>query len=101
MTIKDVLKQLVKPYEIEDETIEATCFMNDLEPNSEVQDKKQIVKIAIELLLQEFPLTGIGEGGVSLSYSVEAVKERIYFLCRKNGLSASLFIKPKATITRL
>lgn len=101
MIIKEVIRQLVKPYELEDETIDALCFMNDLDANSEVEDKAKVVRIAIELMLQQYPLTGVNEGGVSLSYDREAVKEKVFYLCNKYGLSTSLFIKPKAVITRL
>lgn len=101
MTIKEVIRQLVKPYELEDATISAICFMNDLDDKEEVEDKVKVVRVAIELMLQQYPLTGVNEGGVNLSYDKEAVKEKVFYLCSKYGLSTSLFIKPKATITRL
>lgn len=101
MTNKEVIRQLVKPYEVEDEAIEAICFMNDIEAESEVENKKETARVAIELILQMYPLTGVGEGGVNFSYSVEGVREKVYSICRKFGLSTSLFFKPKATITRL
>ena len=101
MKVRDVLRGLLIPYEVEDEAIDSICFMNDVDADSDVENKKQIGKLAVELLLQMYPLTGVGEGGVSLSYSVEGVRNKVYFLCRKFGLSPSLFLEPKAKITRL
>lgn len=101
MTNKEVIRQLVKPYEVEDEAIEAICFMNDINAESEVENKKETARVAIELILQMYPLVGVGEGGVNFSYSVEGVRDKVYSLCSKFGLSTSLFFKPKAIITRL
>lgn len=101
MIIKEVIRQLVKPYEVDDEAIEVICFMNDLDANSEVEDKVKVARTAIELMLQQYPLNGVNEGGISFSYDTEAVKEKVFTLCNKYGLSTSLFFKPKARITRL
>ena len=93
----EVVRHMVKPHEVEDKTIEVAMYLNDATDST---DNKILAKVAIELLVQMLPLSSVSEGGVSLSYDT-SVKDRIYFLCNKYGFSASYFLKPKATITRL
>lgn len=62
------------------------CLKYGIEPAGSITDEKAIAVIEVEILSQMLKLSGVSEGGVSHSYSIDGIKDQIKSICLNNGL---------------
>lgn len=89
MRVSDAITAQLYPYEVDMLLIEKACVDNEMTPAEEyyVEMKQSVAKTAIAILRNLIVLQSESNGGYSLSYNVEALKERIYRLAKDNGLA--------------
>lgn len=92
MTNLEAVKSVLYPYDVDENLIAKTMIDNNL-LEDEIYGKEQkfdVAKIAIEILLQLVVLSSESNNGYSLSYSIEGLQQRIVSLAKENNLSDML-----------
>lgn len=89
MRVSDAITAQLYPYEVDMLLIEKACIDNEMTAAEEYfADMKQgVAKATITILRHLTVLQSESNGGYSLSYDTEALKERIYNLAKDNGLT--------------
>ncbi|MBO5217528.1 MAG: hypothetical protein J6B41_07285 [Alistipes sp.] len=89
MRVSDAITAQLYPYEVDMLLIEKACIDNEMTAAEEYfADMKQgVAKATITVLRHLIVLQSESNGGYSLSYDIEALKERIYNLAKDNGLT--------------
>lgn len=85
MTNADAITALLYPYDVETTLIEKVCIDEGISSQGEY-DKiagGNIAKATIAVLQQLMVLASESNGGYSLSYNIEGLKERIYLLAKQ------------------
>lgn len=87
MTNAEAISALLYPYDVDTTLIEKACIDEGISAQG-VYDKDaggSIAKAAIAVLKQLLVLVSESNGGYSLSYNIEGLKERIYSLSKQYG----------------
>lgn len=89
MTNYEAISAELYPYDVDDALIEKVCIDNEVDSQATylIDYKVKIAKIVIAILRNLIVLTGESNGGYSLSYSIDAIKSRIYFMAMENGFT--------------
>lgn len=89
MNIKEALIAAIALPDLDDNELEKALTDNDLSADSTYQktDKQKVDIAAISVLRSRLHIAGTSEGSLSMSYSVQGLKDRIISLATENGLT--------------
>ena len=100
MTNLEAILEDLRPYPIRKKLVERRCDEYNIGANANVSDEAAVTRIVIDILTQMRSLNNVAEGGISISFDEDGVKDYIRSLCRKIGLDSSEFVK-EDTVTYL
>lgn len=88
MTISEAVTALLYPYEVDINLVHLACIDNEMVPEElyDVDMKGSVAKATIAILRNLITLQSESNGGYSLSYNIDGVRERISQIARDNGL---------------
>ena len=100
MTNLEALIAEVEPYTVSPLTYSKKLADHSIPEtaNYTSENKVEIAKCAISILVALLPLSSDGTGRASQSYNKDGLKERIKALCAENGLETSDFIEEPTVI---
>lgn len=89
MTNFDAISASLYPYDVDLFLKEKACIDEGIKAQEDykVADKISVAKAAIAILRNLIVLTSESNGGYSLSYNTDGLKERIFNLAKENGLT--------------
>lgn len=89
MTNYDAISAAIYPYDVDENLIKKSCIDLDLDADLAYQrsSKSDVAKASISVLRNLISLSSEGNGGYSLSYDANKLKERIYNIAKENGLA--------------
>lgn len=92
MDIQAAVLAEIHPYTAEPTVLDKAILDEGLDTAATytVDDKVNVAKVAIVLFKKFIVLASEGEGGLSMSYDIEALKARIRDLAQENGLSETI-----------
>lgn len=76
------------PYDVDDNLIHKACIDNDILPSDEYSKDmaEAVAKVSIDILSHLISLSSESDSGYSLSYNVDALKERILSIAKRYGI---------------
>lgn len=89
MTNYEAISAAVYPYDVDCRLINKSCVDNNIDPDAEYwgEDRKSIALAAISILRALVSLSSESNGGFSLSYDADMLKERIVGIAKENGFA--------------
>mgnify|MGYP001629982962 CR=1 FL=1 len=89
MTNFEAISAELYPYNVDDSVIRKACINCTLDPEGSYHPSNDvgIAKSTIKILQMLICLASEGNGGYSLGYDADKLKERIFILASDNGLS--------------
>ena len=89
MTNFEAISASLYPYDVDPSLKEKACIDEgiDAQADYKVTDKISVVKDTIAILRNLIVLASESNGGYSLSYNTDGLKERIFNLAKENGLT--------------
>lgn len=89
MTNYEAISAAIYPYDVDENLIQKSCIDLDLDPDVAYQrsSKPNVAKASISVLRNLISLSNESNGGYSLSYDANKLKERIYNIAKENGLA--------------
>lgn len=88
MTILQAISANLYPYDVDRALLTKACIDCELSEESvyTAAVQKSVVLATIEVLQKLIVLSSESDGGFSLSYDTDKLKERIHVIAKKNGL---------------
>ena len=89
MTNLEAISASLYPYDVDQFLKEKACIDEGIDAQADytATDKISVAKAAIAIMQNLIVLMNESDGGYSLSYNTDGLKEHIFYLAKENGLT--------------